>query len=259
MVAKTSARLLKDYPKGYGQVFNQAFTNLPRDAGFNKGLSAPQPDFVEGMDMEHFFPLPVDERVPGAVLYADDPHSVTLAHVAGEWKGPGKNMEEARLQAAFDGAALVYGRDQAHHVVSEGAGDTGSETAAGQALVTTFTADGRHLNLFAHYAAEAENGVLLYHQYPIRSHNLVDSYDGFKEGRKQLRNAQDLAREESHALRDALLAQWRSGQAAPEIASETTGKWRRTFGFLWPANFRTCPIATPLSDVHSVNIGFSIL
>ncbi|KAL2689035.1 hypothetical protein Neosp_003086 [[Neocosmospora] mangrovei] len=202
MLVKTSARLLKEYPKGYDQAFKQAFTGLPEDVGFNNGLSAPQPDFVEGLYMEKYLPFPVDERICGAVLYEDDPQSLTLPHVAGEWKGPGEDMEEARTKAAYDGAALVYARDQALDAAKE-------PYLTGHAKVTTFTTDGRHLNIFAHYAVKTEGGTPEYHQYPIRSLILVDSHQGYKEGRKQLRNAQDLAREESYALRDQLKDYWR--------------------------------------------------
>ncbi|KAK5652987.1 hypothetical protein OQA88_9467 [Cercophora sp. LCS_1] len=197
IVVETSRRLLKEYPKGYNRAFNHAFTGYPKDVGFNNGLSAPQPDFVEGLKMEEYLPFPVDERISGAVLRKDDPRSITLPHVAGEWKGSGKDMEQARMQAAYDGAALVYARNQALDAAKK-------PYLTGHAKVTTFTTDGRNLNLFAHYAAETEDGTLEYHQYPIKSLNLVDSYEGYKEGRKHLRNAQDYAREQSYALRDEL-------------------------------------------------------
>ncbi len=83
-----TSELLKRYPKGYRQAYNRAFTNLPGDVGFNNGLSAPQPDFVEGLEAEEYRPFPADDCVPGAALYRDDPRSITLPHIAGEWKGP---------------------------------------------------------------------------------------------------------------------------------------------------------------------------
>ncbi|KAJ4311708.1 hypothetical protein N0V84_010305 [Fusarium piperis] len=104
LVVETS-KLLKEYDdEGYTRAF---------DRTFNNGLSALQPDFVEGPRMEAFNPFPVDEHVSGAVLYKDDPYSVTLPHMAGECKGPDGNMKEAELQSAYDGAALVYARNQA--------------------------------------------------------------------------------------------------------------------------------------------------
>ncbi|KAJ2895956.1 hypothetical protein MKZ38_006002 [Zalerion maritima] len=202
MVVETSGKLLKEYPKGYDRVFNQACTGFPKGAGFNSGLSAPQPDFVEGLEMEEYDPFPVDEHVSGAALYKDDPHSLILPHLAGEWKGPGKDMTEAELQSAYDGAALVHARSQALNCV-------GKPYLGGHAKVTTFATDGTNLNLYAHYATTAEDGTFRYHQYPISSTNLKNSFDEFKKARRQLRNAQDDAREESHELRDQLKDYWK--------------------------------------------------
>lgn len=115
MVQKTSTYLLKDYDddESYNQSFNQSFTGFPDNVGFNNGLSAPQPDFVEGLEMEAYDPVPIDEYVSGAVLYKNNPSSLTLPHLAGEWKSPSGNMGKARLQSSYDGAALVYARNQA--------------------------------------------------------------------------------------------------------------------------------------------------
>lgn len=54
---------------------------------------------LEGLEMEEFRPFLVDEYVQGAVLYKDDGRSVTLPHLAGEWKGPDRSMAEATLQS----------------------------------------------------------------------------------------------------------------------------------------------------------------
>lgn len=54
--------------------------------------------------MEEFRPFPINDHVDGAILYKDNSNSVTLPHLTGEWKGCGKDMEEARLQSAYDGA-----------------------------------------------------------------------------------------------------------------------------------------------------------
>lgn len=203
IVVTASRKLLEEYSdeEGYINAYNQAFTDYPKDVGFNNGLSAPQPDFVQGFEAEEYDPFPIS-HIPSAVLCKDNPRSITLPHIAGEWKGRGGNMAEAEVQAAYDGAALVYARNQALDTVKE-------PCLAGHANVTTFTSDGANLNLFAHYATEKEDGTLQYHQYPIESLNLVRSYEGYKEGRKYLRNAQDLAREESYALRDKLKDHWR--------------------------------------------------
>ncbi|KAI8960869.1 hypothetical protein F5Y11DRAFT_328373 [Daldinia sp. FL1419] len=216
MVVETSRRMLKDYDdEGYHQSFNQSFTGFPEDVGFNDGLSAPQPDFVEGLEKREYDPFPVDEHVSGAVLYDDDPDSLALPHVAGEWKGRGRNMEEARLQSSYDGAALVYARGKAlSHM--------GKSDPPGHAEVTTFTTDGTTLNLFAHYAAETEDGTLEYHQHRIKSTNLIDSHEDFKDGYKQLRNAQDHARNQSYALRDDLREHWKQQRSTLQPITEGT-------------------------------------
>jgi hypothetical protein len=189
--------LLKKYPKGYGRTLNQAFTAFPKDVGFNNGLSAPQPDYIEGLEIGEYRPVPIDKQARGAVLYKGDRRSVTLPHIAGEWKGPDRRMKQAELQSAYDGAALVFARNQA-------LSSMGQSDLPGHANVTTFTTDGNNINLYAHYTTAAEDGTLEYHQYPIKSTSLVNSHQEHKEGRKHLRNEQDHARKQSYALRDQL-------------------------------------------------------
>jgi hypothetical protein len=151
--------------------------------------------------MLEYKPFPVNKNVSGAVLYKDNIRSLTLPHLAGEWKGRGKDMEKARLQSSYDGAALVYARNQALSYI-------GKPDPPGHAGVTTFTTDGTNLNFFAHYAALSEDGTPEYHQYPYASANLK-KYEEFKEGRRGLRNEQDHARKQSYALRDQLREHWK--------------------------------------------------
>lgn len=209
MVFEVGGELLKEYPKrSYARAFNQVFTGFPKDVGFNDGLSAPQPDFVEGLRMQEFRPFPVDDYISGAVPFKDDPNSLTLPHLAGEWRGRGDDMAEARLQSAYDGAALVYARNQALSYL-------GKPDSPGYAEVTTFTTDGTTLNFFAHYATPSEDGTLEYHQYPITSAHLLKSRQGYKEGRRGLRNEQDYARKQSYAMRDQLKEHWKQRRGAP--------------------------------------------
>ncbi|CAP61631.1 uncharacterized protein PODANS_4_2290 [Podospora anserina S mat+] len=178
MVIETSRRLLKEYDdEGYAREFNQAFTGYPKNVGFNNGLSTPQPDFVEGLEMEEYLPFPVDEYIAGAVLYKDDPGSVTLPHIAGEWKGPAGDIREAELQSRYNGAALVHARNQALSYIRK-------SDPPGHAEITTFTTNGKNINFFAHYAAKSEDGTLEYHQFPIKSTSLVNSHGEHKEGRR---------------------------------------------------------------------------
>ncbi|UPK90959.1 hypothetical protein LCI18_001894 [Fusarium solani-melongenae] len=202
-------QLMKRYPnENYDLAINRVFTGLPEDVGFNKGLSAPQPDFVEGLTMEEFRSVPNVGQINGAILYKDVTSSVILPHLAGEFKKPGKDMEQARLQSAYDGAALVSGRNQALNSIGE-------PSTAGHAKITTFTTDGANLNLFAHYATPSEDGTAKYHQYYISSTNLTSSHENFREGYRQIRNAQDHAREESYKLRDQLKENWETRKSQP--------------------------------------------
>ncbi|KAI5917139.1 hypothetical protein F4810DRAFT_716746 [Camillea tinctor] len=197
----------------YSGVFNQSFTGFPKDVGFNNGLSALRPDYVEGPLIENHHPFPVHEYVNGAALYKDNPCSVILPHIAGECKGRGKDMDQARLQSAYVGAALVYVRNQALSYL-------GKQDPPGHAEVTTFTTDGTNLNLFAHYATQSENGTLQYHQYLVKSTNLIESPQALKDGRRGLRNAQDYAKKQSYALRDELKEHWQKHRSVPRPAAK---------------------------------------
>jgi hypothetical protein len=108
------------------------------------------------------------------------------------------------MQSAYDGAALVYARTQALACM-------GKEDPPGHAEITTFTTDGTNLNLYAYYAAllEEDEDTLEYHQYPIPSTNIKDTYQGHKDGRRGLRNAQDHAKAQSEVLRDQLKQHWK--------------------------------------------------
>ena len=230
MVFEVGRKLLKEYDdRGYHQELNQQFTGFPKNVGFNNGLSAPQPDFVEGLEMDKFHPFPAADLVPGAVLYNDDRYSVTLPHIAGEWKARGKDMEEARLQSAYDGAALVYARNQALSYL-------GKPDSPGHAEVTTFTTDGTNLYFYSHHAtpSDEDKNTLEYHQHTDASYNLM-KFNEYKDGRRHLRNTQDRAKELSYALRDQLKEHWKqqrstlpSGTPLPAPIPEPTNTYEET-------------------------------
>jgi len=46
---------------GYYKSYNQSFNGFQKNIGFNNGLSAAQPDMVEGLDEPEFDPFPVRE------------------------------------------------------------------------------------------------------------------------------------------------------------------------------------------------------
>lgn len=206
MLYEVSWKLLKAYDddKEYTKTISQAFDRFPRGVGFNDGLPAPRPDFAEGLAMRAFRPfVTIDEDVEGAVLCGDGPYSLTLAHLAGEWEGNGGDMKRAEVRGGYDGAALVYAREKAVEFVG------GCEEPPGKAEVVTFTTDGTRLDFWAHYAAKGEGGRVEYHQCLVESVDMTGSYQGFKHGRRALRNQQDWARERAYALRDRLKETWK--------------------------------------------------
>ncbi|KAK0655218.1 hypothetical protein B0T16DRAFT_450942 [Cercophora newfieldiana] len=218
MIFTTGKLLLKECPTMHLAAYNLAFKNLPKDAGFNNGLSAPQPDFIEGLEKEEYRPFPVDDFIPEAALSKDNPYSITLPQIAGEWTGPDGDIKETNLQSAYYGAAMVYLRNKALAYM-------GKEDPPGHASVNTFATDGKTLNLFAHYAAPSEDheGALKYHQCLVSSTSLTSSYESFKEGRKQLRNAQDQARAQSNALKDQLKEHYKQQRGGGDLHPVATG------------------------------------
>ncbi|KAI8963967.1 hypothetical protein F5Y11DRAFT_317988 [Daldinia sp. FL1419] len=197
------SKLLKDHKDlGYRKVFNQAFTDLPKAEGFNNGLSRPRPSFVEGLQLPEFEPSDLNKKFDGAVVVKNDDDSIALPHLAGEWQGPKQDAGKAEVKSAYDGAALVYGRNQALAYID-------SPDSPGHAAVTSFAMSGNSVNFYTHHCVplEHESGHE-YHQYLLGSSNLTGSYEEFKEGRRRLRNLQEDARDESYALRDQIRKWW---------------------------------------------------
>jgi hypothetical protein len=205
-----TSQLLKEYDEaysGYSKVYNQAFTAFPKNVGLNNGLSAAQPDRVGGLNIGEFDRFPVRQELGGAAVPTSGPHATTLQHFTREWKGPGKDMIEAQTQAAYDGACMVHGRNEARSFLQ-------SPDPAGHAFVSTFTTDGTTLNTFGHYSSQSE-GQVKYHQFPDSSSFLIASYEDFKKSRRRLRNLEDEAKETSEKLRDELIEKWSANQEDP--------------------------------------------
>ncbi len=212
VLVETATHLLKPYnDSGYQRSYNQAFTNFPKNVGFNNDLSAAQPDMVEGLDMPEFDPFPVREQLGGAATVYSGPQATTLPHLAGEWKGPGKDMILAQTQAGYDGACMVYGRNKARLFLE-------SPDPIGHAFVSTFTTDGTTLNIFDHYSSKSQDQVK-YHQYPISNSFLISTYEDFKKSRRRLRNLEDNAKEASEKLRNDLNEKWSANYRSPVSAN----------------------------------------
>jgi len=71
-----TSTLLKRYKPGYRPVFNQVLTNFPKNVGFNNGLSAAQPDMVEGLDLRRFRPFPVRRELGGAAVPTQEQETI---------------------------------------------------------------------------------------------------------------------------------------------------------------------------------------
>ncbi|KAK0631829.1 hypothetical protein B0T14DRAFT_559577 [Immersiella caudata] len=134
--------LVKKYGRGYQRYLNQAFTGFPSEVGFNNGLSAAHPGFVQGLDRGQYQSVDIG-KIDGAVLDADNPTSVTLPHIAGEFKRLGGDLTVAEEQARYGRATLACARNRALAMM-----DTAD--TLGDAHVTTFTTDGRFLDTYAH-------------------------------------------------------------------------------------------------------------
>ncbi|KAK4239271.1 hypothetical protein C8A03DRAFT_32685 [Achaetomium macrosporum] len=122
-------------------------------------------------------------------------------------------MQEATVQSAYVGAALVHGRNQVLSYI-------GKPDPANHAHVVTFTTDETNLNFFAYYASPstAEDGTLEYHQVHITSTNLRNSFQKFRKGYNQLRNLQVDAKASSDGMCDRLKAYWRKHGGAGTLA-----------------------------------------
>ena len=192
-VAAEASNLLKNYHiTGYRRAINLPFKDFPKNVGFNDGLSPAQPDIIEGLEIPNFKPFLPSEQLTAAIPYSSR-NAITLPHCAGEWKGPGKDLNLARVQAAYDGASMVYARNEATSFL-------GSPDPNASAHVVTFTSDGTSINTFANHSLNM-HGQIEYHQYPITSSLIRSSYEDFKKGRRQLRNLQDYAKETSETLK----------------------------------------------------------
>ena len=200
-------RLLKEYEDiGYRSAYSQQFTQYPDNLGFNNGLSPPEPDVVEGIDLQEFGPYPVREKLGGSAVPTPHVHAIALAHMAGEIKRPGGNLIPAQQQAAYDAACLVYGRNKA--LESMGRADL-----PGVARVGTFVSNGSVVSTFAHYARTDDLGKTTYHQVHVTSTDVHANFQNFKAGRSQIRNLQDWTRENSYSLKKDLLDHYELSQA----------------------------------------------
>lgn len=171
------------------------WTEFPKDVGFNNGLSAPKPDIFEGF-VKNTFP-PNIKAIKSATLVKDNPRYVALPHMAIEYKAQDKSGHQAMVQAGYDGAAMVYSRNEALKYM-------GQEDAPREPSVLTAAVTGPQWDVYGHYThPNDDTGRTEYYQHHLAG-GFMANLDGYKRGRKTLRNMQDFGREQATDLRDRM-------------------------------------------------------
>ncbi|KAG8156481.1 hypothetical protein KVR01_013585 [Diaporthe batatas] len=179
---------------GYRRKEDKMWTEFPKNVGFNNGLSDPKPDMIEGFARDTF--PPTIEHIKSSKLVRDEPKYVALPHMAVEYKAREKSLHEAKVQAGYDGAAMVYGRNEALELI-------GKVDPPRRPAVVTATTTGQEWSVYAHYSHPDETGKAEYYQCRMAGGSM-ENLNEFKQGRKILRNMQDFAREQASDLRDSL-------------------------------------------------------
>lgn len=180
---------------GYRRKEGKAWTEIPQNIGFNSGLPAPKPDMIEGYS-RNSFPSTID-HIKASRLVSDDPKYVALPHMAVEYRVREKSLHEAQTKAGYNGAAMVYGRNEALKFI-------GKSDPPRQPVILTATATGQKWNVYGHYSHLNDgSGREEYYQCRMAGGSM-ENLEEYKHGRKVLRNMQDFAREQSSALRDSI-------------------------------------------------------
>lgn len=171
----------------YNTMADRAINRIPGE-NFNHNLSNPRPNVINGLNTDA---LP-------ASLHSHALHngesSLSLCHFAIEFKRINGNIHQATCQAAYDGATLVYTRDQALAEAAAAASSYSNdiEKATKETAVFTCATDGKTAEVFAHHFQNGE-----YHQNLVARESLL-SYPN--RGRELIRNTQDYARSKSYQL-----------------------------------------------------------
>lgn len=180
---------------GYRRKEDKIWTKFPQNIGFNSNLPAPKPDMIEGYSRDSF-PSTI-EHIKASRLVSDDPRYVALPHMAVEYRAPEKSLHEAETKAGYNGAAMVYCRNEALKLI-------GKSDPPRQPVVLTATATGPEWNVYGHYRHLNDgSGREEYYQCHMAG-GAMKNLEEYRHGRKVLKNMQDFAREQSSALRDSI-------------------------------------------------------
>jgi hypothetical protein len=208
MVNLASIYLLKIFDdKNYESVWDRAISGIPASSGCNRGLSPPKPGILQGYTIPAFTERRIEvARMFTLASFKDDPHSLVLPHLAGEFKSPSADQALATVQSGYDGAVLVEARMDALQRM-----DTRDEDK--HAFVLTFTFNGTNLYIFAHYASISQTTsppTLQHHQFPVAELSLLSSntrdedYATFLRLCQLLQNAQKFAKTQAEKLLESL-------------------------------------------------------
>lgn len=128
------------WEEGYSVKLKAQWDHFPTDQGFNDGLVAPKPNRAEGYPRETFPP-----DIEQVELVEHEPNFVVLPHLATEFVDFGTDMRKARIRASYDGAAMVFARNEALKHIKQ----PDPETYAAPISVAS---DGLTWNVYLHHA-----------------------------------------------------------------------------------------------------------
>lgn len=203
----------RHYDSGYLVQPDKGWTAFPSNLGFNNGLSVPKPDKLEGFSRSKF-PPSINE-IQGTTLVKDDANYITLPHMTVEYKAKNKSAHEAKVQSMYNGAAMVYGRNEALAHIKKN--DPPRQPAVLSAAVVGPTWD-----IYGHYAHTDETTERVeYHQHRVHGGSM-ETFNDYKQSRKVLRNMQDFAREQAGDLKDRLHEDYKEKEAEREAAKSAT-------------------------------------
>jgi len=190
----------------YSSVCDLPFNKVPKDVGFNHGISPPQPDLALGFRWYDFGSSTKLCHIAGVIPPHDDHHTIALPHLFGEYKKPGGAYQEAAAQAAYDGAYGTWARSEVLKVI----GDVDDERMA---YVFSFATDGMTMRFFAHFRDVSDQ--ICYHQHEIfPATSLIQTVDAHRLMYRRMRNLQELAFKNADSLRQRI-AQWQTLQLPP--------------------------------------------
>lgn len=126
---------------------NQQFSRFPINVGFNNGLSAATPHWVEGYFKDYFNQNPIVQSLEDSAVPTAGTFPIAIAHLIGEFKKLGGNLVIGSQQAAYAAACLVCGRNLARLSMQKTA-------EPGLAYVGSFVSDGHCLRISVHYTTE---------------------------------------------------------------------------------------------------------